>query len=58
MPTNSKKPKAVVESKPKVKGAKPKAKPKAKLMAKSEVVSPEKITSAEYNTSLARVAVV
>jgi len=39
MPTKSKKPKAVVESKPKVKGAEPKAKPKPKLMAKSEVVS-------------------
>jgi len=39
MPTKSKKPKAVAESKPRDKGAKPKAKPKAKLMAKSEVVS-------------------
>jgi hypothetical protein len=39
MSTKSKKPKTVVESKSKVKDAKPKAKPKAKLMAKSEVVS-------------------
>jgi len=38
MPTKSKKPKAVAKNK-RAKTAKPKAKPKARLMAKSEIIS-------------------